>query len=96
LSKTHIAEHMHSKVVNAMSMAAARAGAVKAELLDCSNELVRDRASTFILGLAGIKPDVAATAAPGQTAGVCIQIIQAAPNAAITIDHAEIIPAPAS
>jgi hypothetical protein len=35
---------------------AARAGAVQGELLDCSNEMVRDRASTFILGLADIAP----------------------------------------
>jgi hypothetical protein len=37
-------------------MAAARAGAVKEELLDSDNELVRDRASSFILGLSGIAP----------------------------------------
>jgi hypothetical protein len=37
-------------------MAAARAGATKVELLDSASELVRDRASTFVLGLAGIQP----------------------------------------
>jgi hypothetical protein len=29
---------------------------VKGELLDSDNEMVRDRASTFVLGLAGIQP----------------------------------------
>jgi hypothetical protein len=35
---------------------AARAGATKVELLDSANEMVRDRASSFALGLAGIQP----------------------------------------
>ena len=33
-----------------------RAGATKTELLDSASEIVRDRASTFVLGLAGIAP----------------------------------------
>ncbi len=37
-------------------MASTRAGAVKAELLESDNAMVKDRASTFILGLAGIQP----------------------------------------
>ena len=37
-------------------MAAARAGAVKVDLLDSPSELVRDRASSFVLGLSGIQP----------------------------------------
>jgi hypothetical protein len=36
--------------------AASRAGATKVELLDSPSELVRDRASSFVLGLAGIQP----------------------------------------
>jgi hypothetical protein len=39
-----------------LAIAAARAGAVKGELLDSDNEMVRDRASTFVLGLADIAP----------------------------------------
>ena len=34
----------------------AGAGAVKGELLDSDNDMVRDRASTFVLGLADIAP----------------------------------------
>ena len=57
LSKPHVAEHMRAKVQRSLAMASARAGATKVELLDSANEMVRDRASTFVLGLAGIQPD---------------------------------------
>jgi hypothetical protein len=40
-----------------MGSAAARAGAVNGELLDSDSEIVRDRASSFVLGLAGIRPE---------------------------------------
>ena len=39
-----------------LAIQAARAGAMKGELLDSDNEMVRDRASTFVLGLADIAP----------------------------------------
>jgi hypothetical protein len=57
LSKPRIAEHLREKVLKQLAIQAARAGAVKGELLDSANEMVRDRASSFILGLAGIKVD---------------------------------------
>jgi hypothetical protein len=56
LSKPHIAEFLNQKVRRHLAIATTRAGAVKADLLDCNNALVQDRASTFILGLAGIAP----------------------------------------
>jgi hypothetical protein len=56
LSKPHIAEHLRQKVLRSLAIAAARAGAVKGELLDSDNDMVRDRASTFVLGLADIAP----------------------------------------
>jgi hypothetical protein len=56
LSKPHIAAYMREKVLKQLAIAAARAGAVKGELLDSDNEMVRDRASSFVLGLAGITP----------------------------------------
>jgi hypothetical protein len=56
LSQPHVAEYLRQKVLRHLAIPAARAGAVKGELLDCSNEMVRDRASTFVLGLAGIQP----------------------------------------
>ena len=59
LSKPHVAEHLRQKVLRHLAIAAARAGAVKDELLDSDNEMVRDRSSSFILGLAGIKPEEA-------------------------------------
>jgi hypothetical protein len=52
LSTPHIAEYLRQQTARRL----ARAGAVKGELLDSDNELVRDRASTFVLGLAGIAP----------------------------------------
>ena len=56
LSRPHIAEHLNHKVRRHLAMAATRAGAVKVDLLDCDNAMVRDRASSFVLGLAGIQP----------------------------------------
>jgi hypothetical protein len=56
LSQPHVAEHLRQRVLRHLAIQAARAGAVKGELLDCSNEMVRDRASTFVLGLADIAP----------------------------------------
>src|SRR5690349_15580085 len=44
LSKPHIAAYMHQKVQRNLAIAATRAGAVKTELLDCDNAMVRDRA----------------------------------------------------
>jgi hypothetical protein len=56
LSTPHVAEHLRQKVLRALAIQAARAGYVKGELLDSENEIARDRASSFILGLAGIQP----------------------------------------
>jgi hypothetical protein len=56
LSKPHVAAYMRERVLKQLAIAAARAGAVKGELLDSDNEMVRDRASTFVLGLADIAP----------------------------------------
>jgi hypothetical protein len=56
LSKPHIAEFMHQKVLRHLAIATARAGAVKVELLDSPNEMVRDRSSSYVLGTAGIAP----------------------------------------
>ncbi len=56
LSKPHIAEFTRQKVIRSLALVSVRAGAVKQELVDCDNAMVRDRASTFVLGLAGIQP----------------------------------------
>ena len=57
LSTPHVAEHLRQKVLRHLAIHAARAGATKTELLDSASEIVRDRASSFVLGLAGIKPE---------------------------------------
>jgi hypothetical protein len=76
LSHPHVTEHLRQKVVRSLALASARAGATKIELLDSKNELVRDRASSFVLGLVGIQPDTAPAAHPGsqQTPGLIIVI----------------------
>jgi hypothetical protein len=56
LDKPHVAEFLRQKVIRHLATQAARAGYVKGELLDSDNELVRDRASTFVLALADIAP----------------------------------------
>jgi hypothetical protein len=56
LSTPHVAEHLRQKVIRHLGIAAARAGATKVELLDSDSEIARDRASSFVLGLAGIQP----------------------------------------
>jgi hypothetical protein len=57
LSKPHITEHLRQKIKRSLAVGAARAGATKLALLDSPNEMVRDRASSFVLGLIGIVPE---------------------------------------
>ena len=47
---------MRQRAMRTFAMAAGRAAEVKAELLDCADNMVRDRSSTFVLGIAGIAP----------------------------------------
>ena len=56
LNTPHVAAHLHQRVVRTLAIAAAKAGTTKVDLLDSPNEMARDRASSFILGLAGIQP----------------------------------------
>jgi hypothetical protein len=56
LAKPHILEYMRQRAMRTIAMAAGRAAEVKAELLDCADNMVRDRSSTFVLGVAGIAP----------------------------------------
>ena len=70
ISKPHITEHLRQKIKRSLAVGAARAGATKLALLDSPNEMVRDRASSFVLGLIGIVPEAApvdrsATQLPG-------------------------------
>jgi hypothetical protein len=66
LAKPHIIEHLRQRAVRTIAMAAGRAAEVKTELLDCADNMVRDRSSSFILGVAGI--------APASTPGVAFNI----------------------
>jgi hypothetical protein len=63
LDKPHVAAHLRQKVLKRLGIAAARAGATKIELLDSANEIVRDRSSSFVLGLAGIQPETSPSVA---------------------------------
>lgn len=60
LGRPHIAKLLQEKVARNLAMSSARAGATKVDLLDSANDMVRDRASSFILGLSGHSPDAAA------------------------------------
>ena len=57
LSRPHIHAHLLNKTKRHLATQAARAGAVKTELMESANDMVRDRASSFVLGLAGIALD---------------------------------------
>jgi hypothetical protein len=56
LDRPHVVAYLQQRTRKRLEILAARAGAVKGELLDSDNEMVRDRASSFVLGLAGIQP----------------------------------------
>jgi hypothetical protein len=61
LSKPHITEHLRQKIKRSLAVGAACAGATKLALLDSPNEMVRDRASSYVLGLLGIVPESSPT-----------------------------------
>lgn len=76
LGRPHINEFLRGKVLRNLAINAAKAGATKVSLLDSPNEMVRVRASSFLLALAGISPQTAPAAPPGAASpGVVIQII---------------------
>jgi hypothetical protein len=56
LAKPHVLQHLQTQTRRRLEILAARAGFVKGELLDSDNQMVADRASSFILGLANIVP----------------------------------------
>ncbi|WP_377830322.1 hypothetical protein ACFKHW_17330 [Bradyrhizobium lupini] len=60
LGRPHIAKLLHDKTARNLSIHAAKAGATKVDLMSSAIDMVRDRASSFVLGLAGIAPDAAA------------------------------------
>lgn len=89
LSTPHVAEHLRQKVMRHLAIAGARAGATKVELLDSVSELVRDRASTFVLGLAGIQPanQPSVNLNIEMKAGYVIDLSDEPPKAPRIIDH---------
>lgn len=89
LAKPHVVEHMRQRAVRTIQMAAARAAEVKAELLDCGDSMARDRASTFVLGTAGIGPTTAPSLSVNieMRAGYVLDLRDDPPTAPRTIDH---------
>jgi methyl coenzyme M reductase subunit C-like uncharacterized protein (methanogenesis marker protein 7) len=81
LSKPHIAEYLRQKACRTLAIGAGRAAAVKMELLDSASEHVRNDASAFVLGLAGIKPkaDAQVSVNIDIKAGYVIDLTDAAP-----------------
>jgi hypothetical protein len=86
LAKPHIVEHMRQRAIRTIAQAAARAAEVKGELLDCGDSMARDRASTFVLGTAGIGPATAPALSLNIEirAGYVIDLSDASPR---TINH---------
>ncbi len=77
LSKPHVTEHLRQKIKRSLAVGAARAGATKLALLDSPNEMVRDRASSYVLGLLGIVPESSPTdRSAAQQPGLQIVIVQ--------------------
>jgi hypothetical protein len=89
LSTPHVAEHLRQKVMRHLAIAGARAGAVKVDLLDSDNAIARDRASTFVLGLAGIQPATNPSVSVNLEikAGYVIDLSDDPPPAIRTIPH---------
>lgn len=56
MSKPHVAEYMRTMSARTIALASGRAAAVKVDLLDCESSHVRNDASSFVLGVAGIQP----------------------------------------
>jgi hypothetical protein len=56
LSAPPIAAYLKGKIQRRLAVGAARAGAVKMELLESASDHVRNDASEYVLALAGIKP----------------------------------------
>jgi hypothetical protein len=87
-AKPHVIEHMRQRALRTLSLAVPRAAEVKAELLDSGDSMARDRASTFVLGLA----DIAPASAPSLSLNLEIKAgyvidLSADPREAKTIPH---------
>jgi hypothetical protein len=91
LSKPHIAQYLHQKACRTLAIGAGRAAAVKMELLDSSSEHVRNDASAFVLGLAGIKPaaDPAALVSINIKAGYVIDLSDDPPAKVIDVSEVQ-------
>jgi hypothetical protein len=56
LGKPHVAEYVERRARAKLALGVGRAAEVKIELLDCDSQHVRNDASSFVLGVHGIKP----------------------------------------
>jgi hypothetical protein len=56
LSRPDVADLMRQRIIKSMAIAAGRASAVKVDLMESDNAIVRERASTFVLGMIGVAP----------------------------------------
>ena len=89
LAKPHVIEHMRQRALRTLSLAVPRAAEVKAELLDSGDSMARDRASTFVLGLADIAPANAPALSVNieMRAGYVLDLRDDPPRAPTVIDH---------
>jgi hypothetical protein len=56
LSRPDVTDLMRQRIIKSMAIAAGRASAVKVDLLESDNAIVRERASSFVLGMIGVAP----------------------------------------
>jgi hypothetical protein len=76
LGRQHIAALLRQKIERNLAINAAKAGVTKVRLLSSENGMVADRASSYILSLAGISPQTVPPAPSGpKSPGGVIQII---------------------
>lgn len=57
LSRPDVADTMRQQVIKSLAAAAARASAVKVDLMESENAIVRERATSFVLGMIGVAPE---------------------------------------
>ena len=94
LALSHVQDLYRQKAFRTISAGAPRAAAVKVALLESSSEIVRDRASSFILSMSGISPENEVAKRPGALpAGLTIVIMPPDPPARKTPETIDVKPA---
>lgn len=94
LGKPHITKLLHDKVARNLNVNAAKAGATKIDLLASPNHMVRDRASSWLLELAGHSPNAATgnQHRSGPRAGWLINLSEPTEPGLVIVVHEKAVP----